>query len=138
MGGAAISGQNSRQSEDGKNASPKNSGETLDQLKHRIDAVEENRDRQQQRNRRAGLPAEAAALIGRIATEMVAGLAVGGFIGWMLDRFLGTTPLFMIVLFFFGAAAGMMNIWRMAQGHGLKVGYFDQKTDKSDGNDRTG
>ena len=32
----------------------------------------------------------------------------------------------MIVLLFFGAAAGMMNIWRMAMGHGLKIGYFDQ------------
>lgn len=135
---AAISGKSSRQSEDGTNASPETKGETLDQLKQRIDAAAENRESKDLRNKRAGLPAEAAALIGRIATEMVAGLAVGGFMGWMLDRLLGTTPLFMIVLFFFGAAAGMMNIWRMAKGHGLKVGYFDQKTDKSDGNDRTG
>ena len=30
----------------------------------------------------------------------------------------------------------MMNIWRMASGHGLKVGYFDQHqdSDKSDDN----
>ena len=66
------------------------------------------------------------ALVGRIATEIVAGVAVGGFLGWMLDTWLGTSPIFMIVLFFLGAGAGMLNIWRMATGHGLKVGYFDQ------------
>ena len=66
------------------------------------------------------------ALMGRVATEMVAGVSVGGFAGWALDQWLGTTPLLMIVLLFLGAAAGMMNIWRMASGHGLKMGYFDQ------------
>ena len=120
------------------NASPKSSGETLDKLRQRIDAAEDEQERKQQLNKRAGLPAEAAALIGRVATEMVAGLAVGGFLGWMLDHLLGTTPIFMIVLFFMGAGAGMMNIWRMAKGHGLKVGYFDRQDDDQDGNDRTG
>jgi ATP synthase protein I len=134
----AISEKSSRQSEAKNNVSPKTKGEAIERLKERIDTIEDNQEKRQLKNKRAELPAEAAALIGRIATEMVAGLMVGGFMGWMLDRLLGTTPLFMIVLFFLGAAAGMMNIWRMAKGHGLKVGYFDRKTDSSDGNDRTG
>ena len=138
MGVAAISGKSSRQSEGANNASLKSSGESLDKLRQRIDAAEDEQERKQQLNKRAGLPAEAAALIGRVATEMVAGLAVGGFLGWMLDHLLGTTPIFMIVLFFMGAGAGMMNIWRMAKGHGLKVGYFDRQDDDPGGNDRTG
>ena len=69
---------------------------------------------------------------------MVAGLAVGGFMGWALDTLLGTTPILMIVLFFMGGGAGMMNIWRMAMGHGLKIGYGDRKTDESSGHDKTG
>lgn len=50
----------------------------------------------------------------------------------MLDTWLGTSPIFMIVLFFLGAGAGMLNIWRMATGHGLKVGYFDQVDPEKD------
>ena len=82
---------------------------------------------------RAHLPAGAMALVGRIATEMVAGVMVGGFLGWLLDIWLGTSPLMMIVLFFLGAGAGMMNIWRMASGHGLKVGYFDDLDQRAEG-----
>ena len=86
---------------------------------------------------RAKLPADAMALIGRIATELVAGIAVGTFIGWMLDNWLGTLPLFMIILFFLGAMAGMINIWRMATGQGLKLGYFDQHRSDHNNTDQT-
>jgi len=96
-------------------------------LRSRLDQAEKSRKAASDTKRnRAALPAEAMALVGRIATEIVAGVAVGGFLGWMLDTWLGTSPIFMIVLFFLGAGAGMLNIWRMATGHGLKVGYFDQ------------
>ncbi|MGU9961531.1 MAG: AtpZ/AtpI family protein [Candidatus Puniceispirillales bacterium WSBS_2018_MAG_OTU23] len=88
-------------------------------------------------NNRAALPAKAMALVGRIATEMVAGVAVGGFLGWLLDHWLGTSPFIMIVLFFLGAGAGMMNIWRMASGHGLKIGYFDKDNNDDNKQDRT-
>jgi F0F1-type ATP synthase assembly protein I len=33
----------------------------------------------------------------RLGMELVAGVAVGGFIGWALDRFLGTAPILMVV-----------------------------------------
>jgi ATP synthase protein I len=76
---------------------------------------------------RADLPADAMALVGRIATELVAGTVVGTFIGWLLDQWLGTLPLFMVILFFLGTLAGMMNIWRMATGRGLKLGYVENQ-----------
>ena len=50
----------------------------------------------------------------------------------MLDNWLGTTPAFMIGLLLLGAGAGTMNIWRMASGHGLKVGYFDGDAEASE------
>ncbi len=107
---------------------------SLNSLKQRINEAEDARERAEEKStKRAHLPADAMALVGRIATEMVAGIAVGGFMGWLLDSWLGTTPLFMIVLFFLGAGAGMMNIWRMASGHGLKIGYFDHQDDAANG-----
>ena len=48
----------------------------------------------------------------RLAIDLVAGVAVGVFIGWLLDRWLGTTPWLMIVLFFLGAGAGFSNMLR--------------------------
>jgi ATP synthase protein I len=51
----------------------------------------------------------------RLATEMIAGVAVGGFIGWALDRFLGTAPLLMVVFLILGAAAGILNVVRTAK-----------------------
>ena len=51
----------------------------------------------------------------RLGIELVAGVAVGGFIGWWLDRFLGTAPLLMVVFLGLGAAAGIMNVVRTAK-----------------------
>jgi len=43
--------------------------------------------------------------------------------GWLLDRWLGTKPWLMIVFFFLGAAAGIMNVYRAVNGLGLAAGY---------------
>jgi len=51
----------------------------------------------------------------RLCIELVAGVAVGGFIGWWLDRFLGTAPFLMVVFLGLGAAAGIMNVVRTAK-----------------------
>ena len=51
----------------------------------------------------------------RLGIELVAGVAVGGFIGWWLDRFLGTAPVLMVVFLGLGAAAGIMNVVRTAK-----------------------
>jgi ATP synthase protein I len=50
----------------------------------------------------------------RIATELVAGVIVGGVLGWYLDQWLGTKPWLFIVFFLLGTAAGMLNIIRQA------------------------
>lgn len=49
------------------------------------------------------------------AAEMVVGVAVGGFIGWVLDRWLGTTPWLLVLFVALGFAAAMLNIIRAAQ-----------------------
>jgi ATP synthase protein I len=51
----------------------------------------------------------------RLATEMVAGVVVGGFIGWALDGLFGTAPFLMVVFLILGAAAGIMNVVRTAK-----------------------
>lgn len=76
-----------------------------------------------------GNPATAKAM--RAATELVAALMVGGFLGYWLDTWLNTRPLFMILLFFAGFAAGFLNIYRAQTGQEFKVGMGELK-DKDD------
>ncbi|MDP2124287.1 MAG: AtpZ/AtpI family protein [Parvibaculum sp.] len=51
----------------------------------------------------------------RLVTELVAGVFVGAAIGWVLDSWLGTRPWFLLVFFFIGAAAGILNVYRAAR-----------------------
>jgi ATP synthase protein I len=51
----------------------------------------------------------------RIGVELVVGVAVGGLLGWVLDRYLGTAPVLMMLLFIAGFAAGLLNVIRTAQ-----------------------
>lgn len=51
----------------------------------------------------------------RIAVELVVGVAVGGFLGWVLDHQLGTRPWLMLVFLILGFAAGILNVIRMAR-----------------------
>jgi ATP synthase protein I len=49
----------------------------------------------------------------RVGVEVASALAVGVGIGWGLDRWLHTMPLFLIIFVLLGGAAGMLNVWRM-------------------------
>ena len=50
----------------------------------------------------------------KLGTELVAAVAVGTIIGFILDSWFGTTPWLIIIFFFLGAAAGMLNVIRTA------------------------
>ncbi len=50
----------------------------------------------------------------RLSTELVAGVLVGAGIGWLIDRFFGSSPFGMIVFLLLGFVAGILNVMRAA------------------------
>ena len=48
----------------------------------------------------------------KIASEFVAGVIVGGGLGWGIDKALGTTPWGLILFVLLGFAAGVLNVLR--------------------------
>lgn len=80
----------------------------------------------------------------RVGTELVSALVVGLGIGWGLDTWLETKPWFMIVFFFIGSGAGILNVYRATTGIGMAPGYGEladeadaDKGDKPDESDKT-
>ena len=92
----------------------------------------EIRQQEERKHRKTQLPTGGMALAGRVTTELVAGVVVGTFMGWALDNWLGTTPTLMVVFFFIGSAAGMMNVWRALTGRGMAAGFVDGKSSPAD------
>ena len=50
----------------------------------------------------------------KLGTELVAAVAVGSIIGFILDNWFGTKPLLIILFFLFGSAAGIYNVIKAA------------------------
>ncbi len=103
-----------------KQSGREQNGRDADTLRRRLDRLGEQLVEAKGRHGNAAgpEPQRQGAALGqalRLGIELVAGVAVGGFIGWWLDRFLGTAPLLMVVFLGLGAAAGIMNVVRTAK-----------------------
>jgi|TARA_B110001452_G_scaffold241277_1_gene223367 ATP synthase protein I len=51
----------------------------------------------------------------RLGTELIAAVMVGTIIGFILDTWFDTKPWLIIIFFFIGSAAGMLNVIRVAK-----------------------
>ena len=55
----------------------------------------------------------AAGSLSTVGLAFVLALVLGFWFGSVLDRWMGTRPLFTIVFFFLGLAAGILNVYRI-------------------------
>lgn len=83
----------------------------LDQLGDKLDAAQSKRPKPP--SEEGGRSAMGVAF--RLAVEMVAGVAVGGMIGYALDAWTGAQPLFFIACLILGGVAGIVNSIRVAR-----------------------
>lgn len=85
----------------------------------RIDALEERlkaaREREEQRNRPQVQAADANYKLGnRVLAELLGGMIGGALIGWVIDRFAGTSPWGLLVMLFLGIIVAFRNIIRIS------------------------
>lgn len=69
----------------------------------------------------------------RVLVEMIAGVGVGGFLGWWLDTWFETRPILLVVMLVLGFAAGGMNTYRAIRAYNAGLAGKTQ-----DGPDRPG
>ena len=62
----------------------------------------------------AGPPRQGYGLALRLGADFVAGVVVGGAIGWGVDRLFGTSPWGLMVFLLLGFAAGILSVLRSA------------------------
>lgn len=79
---------------------------------------------------RPGVRATGFAQAVKVASEFVAGVVVGGALGWGIDRFLGTSPWALIVFLLLGFAAGVLNVLR-AEGKVAEAGARLREAERS-------
>ena len=84
---------------------------SLDDLQHKIDEVKSESE-EEQPDVSDGQKMGSAM---HLATEFMAAVGVGGVLGYVLDYALGTLPIFFILFFLLGFAAGVRNLLRSYQ-----------------------
>lgn len=85
----------------------------------RIDALERRlkaaREREEERNRPRVKGSDANYRLGnRVLAELLGGMIGGALIGWVIDRFAGTSPWGLLVMLFLGIIVAFRNIIRIS------------------------
>ena len=77
-----------------------------------------------------GSAGAAMSLAMKAGSEFVAAIIVGGAFGWGLDWLLHSKPLFTILFFFLGVAAGVWNVIRATSPKGASLGRNSRLSDE--------
>jgi len=83
---------------------------SLEERLKRAEAVEQARTATGQ----VGEADENYRLGNRVLAELIGGLAGGALIGWVLDRFIGTSPWLLLAFLFLGIVVAFRNIIRIS------------------------
>ncbi len=86
---------------------PVNDSQRLNELDKKITAKQ---------NQLAGKNNQEEKTIGgtQFISELAAAMLVGGFLGYYIDRWFATEPLFFTICLFLGVAAGVLNIYKLS------------------------
>jgi ATP synthase protein I len=100
-----------------------------DDLASRIASAQSKRDKREGEISRRQTPKYTGAHAG---IEFALAILLGGFIGYLIDGWLGTPPIFLISMFFFGVATGFYNLYRFSQNMGSAIGFSGLRQGEKD------
>lgn len=95
---------------------PSTDSRKLDDIGRRLEQLEQRAEASGTIPRRK--PAEPNSALGsalRLSTEFVVAVAVGGGLGWLVDDWLGTRPIGLLIFLALGIATGFMEVFRVAR-----------------------
>ena len=84
----------------------------VDDLDARLKTARGKVEKPQQNGDQSGMSQRQTGVAYRVLADMIAGLLVGGFLGYWVDRWLGWTPYSLVTGLVLGFAAGANNAWR--------------------------
>src|SRR5215471_19591562 len=103
--------------------SERNPPDPLARLGERIDQARAQQIRKEPAVGDRGVLQQGVGFGFRIGLELVVAIGVATALGWAIDHWLGTRPWGIIILFFLGIAAGMLNVYRAVSGISTPVGF---------------
>ena len=84
-----------------------------DQFKTRLEIAKKKASKRNLDNKRHNPSPIGTAF--KLSTELVSAVVVGTIIGFILDDWFGTKPWLILIFFFVGVAAGIMNVVKSAK-----------------------
>ena len=107
----------------GQDLDPDGDRRRIDELDARLKAARGTAEKPSQGS---GMSQRQTNVAYRVLVDMIAGLLVGGFLGYWLDRWLGWAPYALIGCLILGFAGGVNNAWRA-------IRVFSDQAAKGDG-----
>ena len=86
--------------------------ENLDDLGQKLAKARQEQESQRPKEGNSG---KATGIAYRMAVELVLAVVVSVYIGYLLDGWLETKPLFLVIFFFLGVFAGIKNVIRASE-----------------------
>ena len=85
----------------------------LKEISTRLKIAKKKIEKVKEKNKGSNVASLGKAL--KISTELVAAVVVGTTIGFLLDSWFDTKPLFIILFFFMGVSAGVLSVFKSAK-----------------------
>lgn len=97
----------------------------LEKIKSELNAIKDSKNKAEKKQTAKDADSESLSVGLRAGAELITSIAAGGLIGYALDNWLETKPIFLIAMLILGVITGFINVWRTTQNIGYQVGFKD-------------
>ena len=100
---------------------PAGDRQRVDDLDARLKTARGKVEKPRQDSDKSGMSQRQTGVAYRVLADMIAGLLVGGFLGYWLDRWWGTAPYMLVTMIFLGFIGGANNAWRAIRAYAAEA-----------------